>query len=94
MINILTLKEVLNQHMPADTAINILSIDCEGSDLDILKTNYWAIYKPSVICVEDDDFCLNAKYKKRSHIQEFLEERSYRQFVKSGPSCMYEKITQ
>jgi FkbM family methyltransferase len=30
-----------------------LSIDCEGHDLTVLRSNNWAVYRPKVIAVED-----------------------------------------
>jgi FkbM family methyltransferase len=33
--------------------IDLLSVDCEGNDLAVLKSNDWARWKPKVIIVED-----------------------------------------
>jgi len=33
--------------------IDFMDIDCEGSDLDVLASNDWSKYRPSVIAVED-----------------------------------------
>ena len=39
-----------------DGEYDILTIDTEGSELEILKTNLWSKYKPYVVCVETVNF--------------------------------------
>ncbi|MCH8495126.1 MAG: FkbM family methyltransferase [Balneolales bacterium] len=51
-----TLKEILDTYLPKDKTINFLSVDVEGRDLDVLKSNDWNKYKPEVVLVEDHDF--------------------------------------
>ena len=51
-IKTVTLKEVLDNHLPAGQQIDFLSIDVEGLDFQVLKSNDWTKYKPSVIVIE------------------------------------------
>ncbi len=46
------LAEVLDRYLPANTRIEFLSIDVEGLDLEVLKSNDWDRYRPKVILVE------------------------------------------
>ena len=34
------------------TQIDFLSIDCEGLDYEILKSNDWNKYRPKIVCIE------------------------------------------
>jgi FkbM family methyltransferase len=46
------LSEVLKQHLPENQAIDFLTVDVEGFDLDVLQSNDWQRYRPSVVLVE------------------------------------------
>ena len=47
-----TLAEILDEHWPEKHPISFLDIDCEGHELEILKSNNWEKYKPLIIIVE------------------------------------------
>lgn len=47
-----TLESVLDQFLPPGTQIDILSVDVEGHDLQVLRSNNWLKYQPSVVLVE------------------------------------------
>ncbi|MES2062975.1 MAG: FkbM family methyltransferase [Bacteroidota bacterium] len=47
------LADVLDKNLPANQQIDFLTIDVEGLDLQVLKSNNWDKYKPSYILVED-----------------------------------------
>ena len=32
--------------------VDFLSVDCEGVDMEVLKSNDWTLYRPSLLCVE------------------------------------------
>jgi FkbM family methyltransferase len=34
-------------------SVNFLNVDCEGNDLNVLRSNDWSRWKPEVVCVED-----------------------------------------
>ncbi len=50
-INVLPLKVILERHLP-DCKIDFLSIDVEGFDLDVLKSNDWSRFRPTFVLVE------------------------------------------
>lgn len=58
-VNILTvpLWQLLDQHVPAGTKIDLLTVDVEGLDYDVLRSNDWGRYSPEFILVE----CLGAQ---------------------------------
>ena len=53
-VNIVTepLSQLLDQYVPANTAIDLLTIDVEGLDYDVLRSNDWTRYSPELILVE------------------------------------------
>lgn len=50
------LWQLLDQHVPANTKIDLLTVDVEGLDFDVLRSNDWSRYSPEFILVE----CLSA----------------------------------
>ena len=46
------IEKILDQYLPANTEIDFMSVDCEGLDLIVLKSNNWLKYRPKVILVE------------------------------------------
>jgi|HubBroStandDraft_2_1064218.scaffolds.fasta_scaffold01593_5 FkbM family methyltransferase len=71
-----TLEEILRAHMPDSRPIQFLSVDVEGLDLEVLKSNDWEKYTPNVILCEDlalpDIEC-----RSGSDTWAFLHERGY-----------------
>ena len=47
-----TLAEILDQHLPPGQKIDFLSVDVEGLDLKVLRSNNWQKYQPRFILVE------------------------------------------
>lgn len=46
------LSDVLDKNMPSNTSIDFLTIDVEGLDFDVLKSNDWSRFRPKVILIE------------------------------------------
>lgn len=75
-VNVDTLENVLKENVNCD----FLSIDCEGVDMDVLHSNNWSKYRPSLICVEHsmsinilDSYMLQCNYRfhNRTHGNSF-----------------------
>ncbi len=47
-----TLKDVLDSYLPSGMPIDFMSVDVEGLDLEVLRSNDWNRYKPSILLVE------------------------------------------
>jgi hypothetical protein len=67
---------------------SLLSVDCEGLDLEVLKTIDLKTIKFRVICVEDFDF---DPISKKSEINQYLNENGYEIVGRAGPSSIYVK---
>lgn len=75
------LIDILEEYVPSKTNINFMTIDVEGLDLEVLKSNDWNRYRPQVILIES----LNFDFDNRANDQvySFLTERGYRIFSKT-----------
>ena len=67
---------------------SLLSVDCEGLDLEVLKTIDLKTIKFRVICAEDFDF---NPVSKSSAINYHLVENGYEIVDRAGPSSIYVK---
>jgi hypothetical protein len=84
-----TLSEVLEKHLPPGQSIDFMSVDVEGLDLDVLRSNDWERFKPTVILAEDmrtSDFgrALN------SPICAFLKVHGYSLFAKTVNTLLFQ----
>jgi FkbM family methyltransferase len=52
-LNVFTLASILDRHLPAGRAIDLLNVDVEGLDLEVLESNDWTRFRPAMILVED-----------------------------------------
>jgi FkbM family methyltransferase len=66
------LDSILNEHLPSGQKIDFLTIDAEGHDLSVLRSNDWQTYRPRLVAVED---FLPAM---QSPICKFLSEQGYK----------------
>lgn len=71
-----TLAAILSQHVPIGRSVDFLNVDCEGADLDVLRSNDWARFHPRLIAVEDLDLDLERVVESR--IFRFLRPLGYR----------------
>jgi FkbM family methyltransferase len=51
-IQVLRLSDVLDQHLRQGQEIDFLTIDVEGLDLQVLRSNDWSRYRPSYVLAE------------------------------------------
>ena len=71
-----TLSDVLVEHLPSDVAtIDLLTIDVEGHDFEVIRSNDWTEYRPRVLLIELLATPVQDLHK-RSEIQ-YLQTRGY-----------------
>lgn len=75
------LDRILTNHLPADTQIDFLSIDVEGSDLAVLKSNDWERYRPKCVVVEE--LGVSLEDVMRGEIFTFMKNQQYVLFAKT-----------
>ena len=69
-----SLGEILDKHLPADTHIDLLTIDVEGMDYIVLQSNNWEKYIPDFILIECEEHIDNLNNDK---IYQFLCDKNY-----------------
>jgi len=70
-VKVVTLKALLdNTKSIQGKTIDLLSVDTEGFDFEVLKSNDWKKYKPKVICVEGHEHI--------EKIDDFLKDKGYK----------------
>lgn len=54
----------LSEYLAMLPSVDLLSVDAEGMELDILKSNDWAMFRPTMIVVEIIDYMKKTKHQE------------------------------
>ncbi|MFY9305053.1 MAG: FkbM family methyltransferase [Rhodoluna sp.] len=82
-IPLITLAD-LGLHASPDQP-SLLSVDCEGADLEVLRGNDWTAFTPRVICVEEPAETLT----NPTEIRQLVQDQGYRLCAHTGLSAIY-----
>ncbi len=77
-----SLAAILNKHLDNTCVIDFMSIDVEGLDFDVLQSNDWQKFRPTVILTEDYGVP-SLESALKSPTSTFLAERGYAMFAKT-----------
>ena len=91
-IPVITLKDLLDRYLPQGQAIDFLSIDCEGLDLEILESNDWNHYRPDFILIEIHTDGRNWEIPD-SCVARYLRERGYEVVGQSVVTTLFRRVT-
>ncbi len=69
------LDSILEEQVPKSQQIDFMTIDVEGLDLEVLKSNDWDRFRPEYLVVECLD--LSSSASRKDTTREFLSERGY-----------------
>jgi FkbM family methyltransferase len=86
-ISVVRLDNLLTQNLPAGTKIDFLSVDVEGLDLAVLKSNNWKLFRPSCVLAEALETSLEDAITHPISI--FLREQGYRIFAKTYNTLIF-----
>ena len=86
-IDCLPLVDLLDIYVPKNNKITFISIDIEGYDLQVLKSNDWNKYRPKFIIVESYHVLVNDVIE--SDIYKFLSSLEYNLCSKSYYSLIF-----
>jgi len=86
-IHTYTLKEILDEYLPKSQPIDFLSIDVEGLDFEVLKSNNWDQYAPKVVLVES--LKLDLEKMMHNEVYKFLNERGYILYAKTVNTLIF-----
>lgn len=82
-INTLELKEIIQDHSLIGPSL--MSVDVEGNELDVFRSNDWEVFSPDFILVED----FGKPWIEKTAVQEFLESKQYELHSICGFSSIY-----
>lgn len=88
-IPVYPLKDILDKHLPIGQNIDFMSIDVEGLDFQVLKSNNWDKYKPEIILAEDP---INLDNLSSSKVYQFLVNKGYELFAKTSRTLIFKVI--
>lgn len=84
------LGDILDKYLPAGTPIDFLTIDAEGLDMDVLRSNNWQKYRPAYILVESNPFLLGDMYN--TELGKFMQAAGYDIFAKTYYTYIFRNI--
>lgn len=82
-----TLNEVLDEYLPKGQEIDFLSVDVEGLDFEVLKSNNWSTYCPKVVLVEATGNSLEEIML--SNIYKLLRDNGYQLYAKTVNTLIF-----
>lgn len=88
IIHVKKLADVLNNYRPVKN-IDFFSIDTEGFDLEVLKSNDWRRYRPRLICIESASHSMDKVDKKNPALDAFLSSKGYKLISDNGLNSIY-----
>lgn len=83
-----TLASILEEYLDEGQQIDFLSIDVEGEDLNVLRSNDWEKFKPKIVLVEDRQFKL--ENLQASPVLEFMASKNYALKAKTLNTLLFE----
>ncbi|OQB54448.1 MAG: hypothetical protein BWX99_02038 [Deltaproteobacteria bacterium ADurb.Bin151] len=83
------LGEILDQYMPKDQDIDFLSVDVEGLDFAVLKSNNWVKYSPELILIEICGSTLDELLN--NEVATFLRQFEYTIYAKCVNTVIFKK---
>jgi FkbM family methyltransferase len=84
------LAQILADHLPAQQSIDFLSVDVEGLDLAVLRSNDWSRFSPEYVLAEDFSGD-TVEEALASPIAAFLRPLGYVLFAKTAHTQIYKR---
>lgn len=81
-IPVYPLKQILSKNLPTGEAIDFLSIDVEGLDLAVLRSNDWTKYRPRYVMAEALEM-RDVRDVQRTELYDFMEDVGYSLYAKT-----------
>jgi FkbM family methyltransferase len=84
------LDSVLSEHLPAGQQISFLTVDVEGHDLPVLRSNDWHRFRPELVLVED--FRMTVEDLTASQVYRFMRDVGYEMYAWLRPTVVYRQM--
>ena len=89
-VKCITLAELLDTYLPKNMKIDFMTIDVEGLDFDVLKSNNWDHYRPELIVAEV--YADDIKQLVNAELFQFMQAQSYECIAWLKPSIIFRDI--
>jgi len=91
-VQVVRLDAVLDVNLPPSTTIDFMSIDVEGFDFKVVRSNDWSKYRPRCLLVEALESDLERAMSGELH--QFMVKQNYTLFAKTYNTLFYmDKLT-
>jgi FkbM family methyltransferase len=89
-IRVERLESILRNNISNEVKIDFLSVDVEGLDLNVLKSNDWKLYRPRLVLVEALDCCLSSSVLSTDPVIRYMNSNGYELCAKIYNSYLFE----
>lgn len=89
-IDVAPLAEVLRQYAPKNRKIDFLTVDVEGFDLEVLKSNDWITYRPSWVLAEQLN--IESIESLDFELHKYMKSVGYVLFAKTFNTLFYKDV--
>lgn len=91
-IEVRRLSEILDDC--AVPAIDFMSVDTEGLEMEVLQSNDWRKYRPTLLCIETIDFMKllrdgTGESERKTGIDRYLASQGYEEYFSNGLNTIY-----
>lgn len=91
-IQMYRLEEVMRKYVKSD--IDFMTVDTEGLDMEVLKSNNWKKYRPKLLCIETIDFIDQLtnhgnELDRKNLISVYLLSQGYEELYSNGLNTIY-----
>lgn len=84
------ISEVLDEYLPPNQTVDFLNIDVEGLDYQVLMSNNWEKYRPTLVLVEDLQQT-SMEEANESKVAVFMREQNYSLYGKTICTLIFKK---
>ncbi len=85
------LEDIFIKHLPPGQRIDFMSVDVEGLEMNVLKSNNWKVFKPQVVLTEVLEFDFNNF--PDTELYYFMKNNGYSFFAKTRNTVIF-KLTE
>jgi FkbM family methyltransferase len=82
------LSSILDRYCE-ESSIQFMSVDVEGLELDVLRSNDWDKYRPELLVVECLDNTKNIEDIESSELFKFMKEKNYVLYARLYNTCIF-----
>lgn len=88
MVQCKPLHTVLAEHCSQE--IDYMNVDCEGLDLDVLKSNDWSKFRPFILSIEIHK--LDTEQILDSEVYKYMKKQEYKLVAHYKPTAFFERL--